>query len=36
MKFFTKEVKIALTGIVAVVLFFVGINFLKGINYYYF
>ena len=32
MKFFTKEVKIALTGIVAVILFFVGINFLKGIN----
>ena len=32
MKFFTKEVKIALTGIVAVVLLFIGINFLKGIN----
>lgn len=32
MKFFTKEVKIALTGIAAVILFFVGINFLKGIN----
>lgn len=32
MKFFTKEVKIALTGITAVVLLFIGINFLKGIN----
>ena len=32
MKFFTKEVKIALTGIVAVTLLFIGINFLKGIN----
>lgn len=32
MKFFTKEVKIALTGIAAVVLLFIGINFLKGIN----
>ncbi len=31
-KFFTKEVKIALMAIVAVVLLFVGINFLKGIN----
>lgn len=28
----TKEVKIALTAIVAAVLLFVGINFLKGIN----
>ncbi len=32
MKFFTKEVKIALTAIVAVVLMFFGINFFKGIN----
>ena len=32
MKYFTKEVKIALTAIVAVVLLFIGINFLKGIN----
>lgn len=32
MKYFTKEVKIALTAIVAVALLFVGINFLKGIN----
>lgn len=31
-KYFTKEVKIALTAIVAIVLLFVGINFLKGIN----
>lgn len=31
-KYFTKEVKIALMAIVAVVLLFVGINFLKGIN----
>lgn len=32
MKYFTKEVKIALTAIVAIVLLFVGLNFLKGIN----
>lgn len=32
MKYFTKEVKIALTAIVALVLLFIGINFLKGVN----
>ena len=32
MKYFTKEVKIALTAIVAVAALFVGINFLKGVN----
>lgn len=32
MKYFTKEVKIAITAIVALVLLFIGINFLKGIN----
>ena len=32
MKYFTKEVKIALTAIVAIVLLFIVINFLKGIN----
>lgn len=32
MKYFTKEVKIALTAIAAVVALFVGINFLKGVN----
>lgn len=32
MKYLTKEVKIALTAIVAIALLFVGINFLKGIN----
>ena len=32
MKFQTKEVKIALTAIVAAVLVFIGVNFLKGIN----
>lgn len=32
MKIFTKEVKIALTAIVAAILVFIGINFLKGIN----
>ena len=32
MKYFTREVKIALTAIVAIVLLFVGLNFLKGIN----
>ncbi len=32
MKYFTKEVKIALTAIVAAILLFIGINFLKGKN----
>lgn len=32
MKYFTKEVKIALMAIVAIVLLFIVINFLKGIN----
>lgn len=32
MKYFTKEVKIALMAIVAIALLFAGINFLKGIN----
>ena len=32
MKFLTKEVKLALTAIVATFLAFIGINFLKGIN----
>lgn len=32
MKFFTKEVKIALMAIVAIILLFIGINFLKGVN----
>lgn len=32
MKIWTKEVKIALTAIVAFIIVFVGINFLKGIN----
>lgn len=32
MKYFTKEVKIGLTGVVALVVLFIGINFLKGIN----
>lgn len=32
MKFFTKEVKIAIMAIVAIILLFVGINFLKGVN----
>lgn len=32
MKYFTKEVKIGLTGIVAIAALFLGINFLKGIN----
>lgn len=32
MKYFTKEVKIALMAIVAIALLFIGINFLKGIN----
>ncbi len=32
MKFFTKEVKIALVAIVGVILLFFGMNFLKGLN----
>ncbi len=32
MKLWTKEVKIALTAIVALICVFIGINFLKGIN----
>lgn len=32
MKYFTKEVKIALTAIVAGILIFFGINFFKGVN----
>lgn len=32
MKYFTKEVKIGLTAIVALVLLFFGLNFLKGLN----
>lgn len=32
MKYFTKEVKIGLTGIVAIAALFIGLNFLKGIN----
>ncbi|MBQ8277953.1 MAG: MCE family protein [Bacteroidaceae bacterium] len=32
MKFLTKEVKIAIMAVVAIVLLFIGINFLKGIN----
>ncbi len=32
MKYFTKEVKIALLAIVGVVLLYVGLNFLKGIS----
>lgn len=32
MKYFTKEVKIALAAIVAIVILFYGINFLKGFN----
>ena len=38
MKYITKEIKIAVTGIIAVVILFFGIKFLKGIkasNYYY-
>lgn len=34
-KYFTKEVKIALTAIVAIILLFIGINFLKGINIFH-
>lgn len=32
MKLFSKEVKIGLTGIVALLVLFLGINFLKGVN----
>lgn len=32
MKYFTKEVKIGLAGVVALAMLFIGINFLKGIN----
>ena len=32
MKYFTKEVKIGLTGAVAIAALFIGLNFLKGIN----
>jgi len=32
MKFFTKEVKIALTAIVGIVILFYGLQFLKGLN----
>jgi phospholipid/cholesterol/gamma-HCH transport system substrate-binding protein len=32
MKYFTKEVRIALVAIVAVVLMFFGLNYLKGLN----
>lgn len=32
MKFFTKEVKIGITAIVAAICVFLGINFLKGVN----
>ena len=32
MKFLTKEVKIGLTGVVAIAVLFIGLNFLKGIN----
>ena len=41
MKYITKEIKIAVTGIIAVVILFFGLKFLKGINmfkasnYYY-
>lgn len=32
MKYFTKEVKIGLTGIIAIAILFIMLNFLKGIN----
>lgn len=32
MKYFTKEVKIALVAIAGVVVLFFGMNFLKGLN----
>ena len=31
-KFFSREVKIALTAVVAIVLLFFGLNFLKGMS----
>lgn len=32
MKYFTKEVKIGLTGIIAIVVLYMGVNFLKGVK----
>ena len=32
MKYFTKEVKIALVAIVGIIVLFLGMNFLKGLN----
>ncbi len=32
MKYFTREVKIGLAGVIALAMLFIGINFLKGIN----
>lgn len=32
MKYFTKEAKIGLIGIIAIAIFFMGLNFLRGIN----
>lgn len=32
MKYFTKEVKIGLTGVIAIAALFIGLNFLRGIN----
>lgn len=32
MKYFTKEVKIGLTGAIAIAALFIGLNFLRGIN----
>ena len=32
MKYFTKEVRIALVAIVGVTVLFFGMNFLKGLN----
>ena len=32
MKYWTKEVKIGVTGVVAIALLVCGVNFLKGIN----
>ncbi len=32
MKFFTKEVKIALVAIIAIVVLFIGMQFLKGMS----
>lgn len=33
MKFFTKEVKIGLTGVVALIVLYLGVSFLKGITF---